>query len=109
MSDSPRAIAALIESADILDMVLRCLSPGYIAEAEADYRGMQRRRTAQTTLACLARTCRTFKNPALDLLWRSVDDIVHLLSVLPCFGPLAANTKEYVSIPECPSLRNAMS
>ncbi|KAF8434547.1 hypothetical protein L210DRAFT_3649048 [Boletus edulis BED1] len=38
---------------------------------------------AVPTLAALARTCRTFKEPALDLLWRDLDDSSPLARCLP--------------------------
>ena len=40
-------------------------------------------RAAATNLAALARTCRAFKGPALDLLWRSLDDLSPLARCLP--------------------------
>jgi hypothetical protein len=35
------------------------------------------------TLAAAARTCKSFKDPALDILWRSLDDFDPLLELLP--------------------------
>jgi hypothetical protein len=35
------------------------------------------------TIAALARTCRIFKEPALDVLWRDIKGIRPLLSCLP--------------------------
>ncbi|OAX38826.1 hypothetical protein K503DRAFT_132633 [Rhizopogon vinicolor AM-OR11-026] len=37
----------------------------------------------QKTIAALARTCRTFKEPALDVLWKNINGIKPLLSFLP--------------------------
>ncbi|GJE88286.1 hypothetical protein PsYK624_043690 [Phanerochaete sordida] len=38
----------------------------------------------QTSLAALARTCQTFYEPAMDVLWEHLTDIDHLLACLPC-------------------------
>ncbi|OAX35290.1 hypothetical protein K503DRAFT_669045, partial [Rhizopogon vinicolor AM-OR11-026] len=35
------------------------------------------------TIATLARTCRTFKEPALDVLWENISGIKPLISFLP--------------------------
>ncbi|KAJ7116932.1 hypothetical protein C8R44DRAFT_879462 [Mycena epipterygia] len=35
------------------------------------------------TLAALARTCTTFQNPALDILWRNQDTLMNLLRCMP--------------------------
>ncbi|KAG1736774.1 hypothetical protein EDB19DRAFT_1878260 [Suillus lakei] len=42
-----------------------------------------RRRSSRTTLAVLARTCRTFKEPALDTLWKHLKGFKPLISCLP--------------------------
>ncbi|KAF8547266.1 hypothetical protein OG21DRAFT_1425191, partial [Imleria badia] len=36
-----------------------------------------------STLAALAQTCRTFKEPALDELWGTLDDLTPLAQCLP--------------------------
>jgi hypothetical protein len=38
---------------------------------------------SRATVAALARTCRTFQEPALDVLWRDVKGFKPLLSCLP--------------------------
>ncbi|KAF8434542.1 hypothetical protein L210DRAFT_3553172 [Boletus edulis BED1] len=43
----------------------------------------QERKQATPNLAALARTCRTFKEPALDLLWRDLHDSSPLARCLP--------------------------
>ncbi|KAH7924234.1 hypothetical protein BV22DRAFT_524876 [Leucogyrophana mollusca] len=40
-------------------------------------------REARTTLACLARTCRVFKDPALDALWSHLKSLEPLMRCLP--------------------------
>jgi hypothetical protein len=37
----------------------------------------------RATIAALARTCRTFKEPALDVLWKDINGFKPLLSCLP--------------------------
>ena len=39
--------------------------------------------TAAHDLAALARTCRTFKEPALDVLWRTLNNLSPLARCLP--------------------------
>ncbi|OAX39712.1 hypothetical protein K503DRAFT_865212 [Rhizopogon vinicolor AM-OR11-026] len=41
------------------------------------------RRDSRITIAALARTCRAFKEPALDVLWKNIDGIKPLISCLP--------------------------
>ena len=74
--------------------IFQCLDPGYEAiyglsqtsdEAEAVVATFARRES-QKTLARAAQVCRAFSEPALDVLWRNVDNIVHLLSLLPAFS-----------------------
>ena len=70
---------------DVADAVFAHLSPGpYPHEDVLPWERAERRR-AQKTLARAARVCRALSEPALDVLWRVVDDIVHLLSVLPSY------------------------
>jgi hypothetical protein len=38
---------------------------------------------SRRTVAALARTCRTFQEPALDVLWRDIKGFEPLLSCLP--------------------------
>lgn len=40
-------------------------------------------RYANVHLAALARTCRTFKEPALDMIWAELDDLTPLVRCLP--------------------------
>jgi hypothetical protein len=40
-------------------------------------------RDSRTILAALARTCRTFKEPALDMLWRNIDGLKPIVSCMP--------------------------
>ncbi|KAG1862525.1 hypothetical protein DFJ58DRAFT_700440 [Suillus subalutaceus] len=46
----------------------------------------------RVTLASLARTCRTFKEPALDILWENIDGFKPLISCLPGGVAVIINT-----------------
>jgi hypothetical protein len=49
---------------------------------------------SRPTLAALARTCRTFKEPALDLLWENITGFKPLFSCLPDGVVIIPNTTE---------------
>ncbi|KAI0753403.1 hypothetical protein C8Q80DRAFT_1151990 [Daedaleopsis nitida] len=74
--------------ADVAKIIFEFLAPGRepdstkttFSTAEAQ-RYMCRR-----TLASAARTCRAWSDHALDVLWRVVDDPIHLLSLFPSFS-----------------------
>lgn len=53
--------------------------------------------TGRNTFAVLARTCKTFSDPALDALWEFPKSILPLLQILPTFGKLEDG--KYVSAP----------
>jgi len=42
-----------------------------------------RYREGQPHFAALARTCKTFKGPALDMIWAELDDLTPLVRCLP--------------------------
>ncbi|KAF8550082.1 hypothetical protein OG21DRAFT_1514508 [Imleria badia] len=54
----------------LLNIVAHCYSPG-------------RRRYTASNLVSVARTCRAFKEPALDVLWKDLDDLSPLAQCLP--------------------------
>lgn len=70
-----------LEIREILDNIFGYLVP-------YNYRGH-----GLGTLAALARTCKTFSEPALDILWYSQDSVVPLISCLPSdalsFAPIS--------------------
>ncbi|TFK87401.1 hypothetical protein K466DRAFT_113048 [Polyporus arcularius HHB13444] len=73
---------------EILEAIFEVFSPGRVQQhdfALHSEAGVQRR-LAQRTLARAARVCRAFEDPALNVLWRVVDDIVDLLRILPALG-----------------------
>ena len=37
-----------------------------------------------TTLSALSRTCRTFSEPATDLIWETLSNLLPILAQLPC-------------------------
>ncbi|KAI9567239.1 hypothetical protein HD554DRAFT_2173575 [Boletus coccyginus] len=47
------------------------------------YNSRLRQRRRQRHLAALARTCKTFKGPALDMIWAELDDLTPLVRCLP--------------------------
>ena len=58
------------------------------------------RRKCQATLARLAQACRTFRDPALKVLWRYVDNVFYLLDVNPsCYHIAETDYRFNVSIP----------
>ncbi|KAI1788328.1 hypothetical protein LXA43DRAFT_925115 [Ganoderma leucocontextum] len=79
---SPQAKALLCQ--EILLEIFEYLSPGS-PDTRAFPRQKAGRREAQRSLARLARVCRAFSAPALNVLWRVTDDLIHLLSILPSF------------------------
>ncbi|KAI0657723.1 hypothetical protein C8Q70DRAFT_1121370 [Cubamyces menziesii] len=61
------------------------LAPGPLRKTDTvQYRLCRRQR--QTTLARAACVCRAWSDPALNVLWRVVDDIHNLLSLLPPYS-----------------------
>lgn len=86
---------------EVADAVFAHLSPGPYLNEDALPWERARRRWAQKTLACAALVCRALSEPALDVLWRAVDDIVHLIAVLPSYVKSAkassSNEDYYVS------------
>ncbi|KAF8216631.1 hypothetical protein K438DRAFT_1559450 [Mycena galopus ATCC 62051] len=53
------------------------------AELDADSEVFGRRRGGGRDFAALARTCKSFRDPALDFLWCEQDTITNLLKCLP--------------------------
>ena len=51
-------------------------------------------------LAALARTCKAFKEPALDLLWEELDDLSPLLRCLPEACSLSTTVKTFFYSPK---------
>ncbi|KAI0644951.1 hypothetical protein C8Q79DRAFT_1001572 [Trametes meyenii] len=72
--------------ADIIPNVLEHLSPGPKPSAKDFPAVIAERKIRRHTLAMSARLCRAFKVPALNLLWRVLDDVVPLLSVIPSYS-----------------------
>lgn len=58
----------------LLNIFSRCVPSGFSAES---------RKSIDRDLAALARTCRAFKEPALDILWSDLQDPSPLLRCLP--------------------------
>ncbi|KAI0629723.1 hypothetical protein C8Q77DRAFT_304779 [Trametes polyzona] len=72
---------------DIMTEIFQYFSPGppIVNRDAAALPQRRRRHGCQKSLASCARVCHAFSGPALDVLWRVVDHLSHLLSVLPSF------------------------
>ena len=68
---------------DILDIVLDYLSPGPTPHGGECHSRTSEPRRLQRSLARMARVCGAVSESALDVLWMVVDDMMHILSVLP--------------------------
>ncbi|KAH9856728.1 hypothetical protein C2E23DRAFT_453452 [Lenzites betulinus] len=90
MSPGPAAFQVL-QSPEVLKEICLQLAPGEL-DTEAPYKLRTRRWLRRKTLAHLARVCRAFSDPALDVLWEVVEDVMPILSILPPFEFLADET-----------------
>ncbi|KAG9309977.1 hypothetical protein JVU11DRAFT_10011 [Chiua virens] len=59
----------------------RCLT--IIEVQNAIFREVHSQHQGKATIARLARTCRTFSSPALDILWKALTSLIYLLRCLP--------------------------
>ncbi|KAJ7150748.1 hypothetical protein C8R46DRAFT_1198276 [Mycena filopes] len=66
---------------ELTSMIFECLGPVHNTLSTPTRR--RNRNSPQSTLSRLARTCRDFTNPALDLLWEKQPTIFWLLKCLP--------------------------
>ncbi|XP_006455069.1 hypothetical protein AGABI2DRAFT_209334 [Agaricus bisporus var. bisporus H97] len=71
---------AVLTNPDILELILENLSVDRVWELESEEVVLRR-----SVLASTALTCRTFMEPALDRLWRSLDKLFPLFKLLPAF------------------------
>jgi len=55
----------------------------YVHDDEVNERDFLKRRPRTATLPALARTCRDFTEPALDIIWRSLPSLMPLLACIP--------------------------
>ncbi|KAI0794217.1 hypothetical protein C8Q74DRAFT_1247385 [Fomes fomentarius] len=85
---------------EIAAAVFECLSPGPRLTDDDPRPNKRRRKIAQWTLASAARVCHAFSSPALDVLWRILDDIVHLLEIFPPSGRNRTRTDIKITIAE---------
>ena len=70
---------------DILTEIFKHLSPGWLDEWKRDPQCAQDQKTQRQALASAARVCRAFSDPALDVLWRALDDVQPVLWLFPTF------------------------
>ncbi|KAI0333338.1 hypothetical protein GY45DRAFT_1432563 [Cubamyces sp. BRFM 1775] len=73
----------VFQCAELAAEIFNHLAPGPLSQKDTvQYRWLRSDR--QRSLARAARVCRLWSVPALDVLWRVVDDVRDLLRVLPC-------------------------
>ncbi|KAI0764396.1 hypothetical protein BD413DRAFT_193756 [Trametes elegans] len=77
------AVAAQIARSRELVMLIFSHLERARCDPEALQKEKSRRKQAKKTLTRFARVCQTFPAPALDLLWRVLDDIRPILALLP--------------------------
>ena len=80
---------------EVFSEIFEYLDPGTVTPTTSR-RECTDRCVRQRTLARLARTCQGFTGPALNVLWRVIDGLVALFSILPSFQ--CVNGKNYVSV-----------
>ena len=77
---------------DILAEIFEQMSPDWLEIGLCDPDAARRQRKAwRRTLASCARVCHGFRDPALDVLWRVLDDVDVVFDLLPSLqrtGPL---------------------
>ena len=99
------AAQAVLRCHDITKTIFETLAPGPKLVDKAYTKEKIERRLLQGTLAHAAQTCKALSDPALDVLWREVDDVIQLLSIFPSFVKTSLkNETAYVSL----SCLNAM-
>ncbi|KAI0667119.1 hypothetical protein C8Q78DRAFT_1082620 [Trametes maxima] len=76
--------ATVFQCQELAATIFQCFDPGPLRDADFTTDRLHRR-TNQLTLANAARVSRSWTDPALDVLWRVVDDVTSLLSLLPSF------------------------
>ncbi|KAF9220210.1 hypothetical protein BS17DRAFT_350295 [Gyrodon lividus] len=69
--------------AEIQERIFEYVRGPVLYEGKLDYRQRRTISTARRSLAALARTCNSFTEPALDLLWYDLDTFEPLLRSLP--------------------------
>ena len=80
-----RATQHALRCQDILTEIFKHLSPGWLNEWKRDPQYAQDQKTQRQALASAARVCRAFSGPALDVLWRVLDDVQPVLWLFPTF------------------------
>ena len=86
---------------EIVRMILGCFLPGHI-EINADKVNYMAATALRSSVLNVALTCRSFSEPALDILWWAMDDLVPLFNLLPGFQ----NKQEVCRISDIISKRN---
>ncbi|KAI0764400.1 hypothetical protein BD413DRAFT_641172 [Trametes elegans] len=81
----PMTIQSIMHE-DILSRLFGHLSPDLLVEAREFPAIAAERKIRRHTLAMSARVCRAFSEAALNVLWRTLDDITQLFSVIPSYS-----------------------
>ena len=92
MTSERTAVDRAWTSYDIVITILETMAPGppLYSPLIYPYDGrawMHQIRQGRKTLARVARVCRALSSIALDILWRYIDDVLHLIGVVPsCYS-----------------------
>ena len=89
-------------SYDITVLILETMDPGPHLEPPLIYPHDQdawtdRRRRNRATLALVARVCRALSSVALDILWRRIENIFHLLDIVPSLYRFEAENEDLLT------------
>ena len=69
---------------ELLEAIFNQLSTG-MQHPDDSPEDVLERAELRRTLACAARVCQVFREPALNVLWCALDSIVPLLRIIPSF------------------------
>ena len=75
------AVHKALNNQDILWSILEFLNP-YCPDHTLDSRDAPERMLRVKALSCIARTCQSFKDPALTLLWSELDNMRGIISLI---------------------------
>lgn len=87
----------VLQCRDLLVEIFGHLSPELLPPRTGFLRPGQRQNLHRDTLASSARVCKAFLDPALDVLWHTLDDVSTLLELVPSFETYVRDSK-YLSV-----------
>lgn len=100
MAHTTPATHRMLQIPHLLEEVFNHLAPetrrdscvGHVSGSRASSSNSRRtEKDGHCALARSARVCKVFADPALDVLWRELDDLLVLLRILPPFQPYTAH------------------